>query len=212
MVIEMTDLTTEASQTMSSREISNLTGKLHKSVMRDIRHMLNKLEQGTDLYLAKYKAADREYDEYLLPRRECEILITGYDVKRRAAVIDRWHALETGAAKPAHLTSSVETKDAIESLLARGLISRQDAGDIALKAIGVNVECEGAVEVSHKEIPKYDEYAIRERLIEYLEGNETASLNYVETNRADILEGIDHSRAIFRKVARAIRDTGFYFN
>lgn len=32
--------------------------------------------------------------EYLLDRRYTEILITGYDIKRRTAVIDRWFELE----------------------------------------------------------------------------------------------------------------------
>ncbi|MGO0308780.1 hypothetical protein ACTL6P_19695 [Endozoicomonas acroporae] len=35
-----------------------------------------------------------------MPRFECEVLITGYDVKRRAAVIERWHDLESGKATP----------------------------------------------------------------------------------------------------------------
>lgn len=39
---------------------------------------------------------DRGYvTEFLLDRRHTEILITGYDVKRRAAVIDRWFELES---------------------------------------------------------------------------------------------------------------------
>ncbi|HIB1651808.1 TPA: transcriptional regulator, partial [Salmonella enterica subsp. enterica serovar Muenchen] len=38
--------------------------------------------------------------EFLLDRRHTEILITGYDVKRRAAVIDRWFSLESGEAQP----------------------------------------------------------------------------------------------------------------
>ncbi|WP_426576849.1 hypothetical protein ACP179_21520 [Xenorhabdus stockiae] len=39
--------------------------------------------------------------EFLLDRRHTEILITGYDVVRRAAVIDRWFDLESGKATPA---------------------------------------------------------------------------------------------------------------
>ncbi|KJZ11107.1 hypothetical protein TW86_13420 [Halomonas sp. S2151] len=37
---------------------------------------------------------------YSLDRYHTETLVTGYDVKRRAAVIKRWYALETGAAQP----------------------------------------------------------------------------------------------------------------
>lgn len=39
--------------------------------------------------------------EMRLDRYHTEVLVTGYDVKRRAAVIKRWYDLETGAAKPA---------------------------------------------------------------------------------------------------------------
>ncbi|CDG86920.1 conserved hypothetical protein [Xenorhabdus bovienii str. feltiae Florida] len=38
--------------------------------------------------------------EFLLDRRHTEILITGYDIIRRAAVIDRWFDLESGKAIP----------------------------------------------------------------------------------------------------------------
>ncbi|WP_345845746.1 Rha family transcriptional regulator [Shewanella algae] len=84
---------------MSSREIAELTGKQHKDVMRDIRVMLDQLNMGANLrpsmegtYLDAY---GREKPCYNLPRRECEILVCGYDVVRRAAVIDRWLELET---------------------------------------------------------------------------------------------------------------------
>lgn len=43
---------------------------------------------------------NRRQNEYLLPRFETEILITGYDVMRRAAVIHRWFELESGKATP----------------------------------------------------------------------------------------------------------------
>lgn len=101
---------------MSSREIAELTGKQHKHVIRDIWEILNQLYQiekdGTDLghhknqefIVTKGVVAvidNRGYvSEFLLDRRHTEILITGYDVKRRAAVIDRWFALESGEATP----------------------------------------------------------------------------------------------------------------
>lgn len=82
--------------TMSSCEIAALTGKRHDNVMRDIETTLSALNLDVlsfeGIYLDAYK---REQPCYNLPRRETEILITGYDVVRRAAVIDRWFQLES---------------------------------------------------------------------------------------------------------------------
>lgn len=39
--------------------------------------------------------------EYKLPRREVDILLTGYSIPMRAVVIDRWRELEAKVAKPA---------------------------------------------------------------------------------------------------------------
>lgn len=82
--------------TMSSREIAILTNKTHANVCRDIRNMLETLEIGAINFESSYLSEqNKSVIEYLLPRRECEILVTGYDVKRRAAVIDRWFQLES---------------------------------------------------------------------------------------------------------------------
>ena len=81
---------------MDSRDIAKLTHKKHNIVMRDIREMLEKI--CTDLntsfertYLDKY---GREQKCYYLPHRELLILLTGYSVELRTAVIDRWATLE----------------------------------------------------------------------------------------------------------------------
>ncbi|HCM6306358.1 TPA: Rha family transcriptional regulator [Salmonella enterica subsp. enterica serovar 6,14:y:1,7] len=103
---------------MSSREIAELTGKELKHVHQDIWNMLDQLydveRDGQDLDHHKNHSVtliegviaaidNRGYvSELLLDRRHTEILITGYDIKRRAAVIDRWFALESGAARPQH--------------------------------------------------------------------------------------------------------------
>ena len=82
--------------TMSSRELAALTRKKHSNVMRDIRNMLETLgmEQNSFLNFDQSGAKGRTVEFFRLPRRECEILVTGYDVIRRAAVIDRWLELE----------------------------------------------------------------------------------------------------------------------
>ncbi|BCV45602.1 Rha family transcriptional regulator [Shewanella algae] len=81
---------------MSSREIAELTGKKHAHICRDIRSMLEQLGTAESKFGSGYfDANNQQRTEYLLPRRECEILVCGYDVVRRAAVIDRWLELET---------------------------------------------------------------------------------------------------------------------
>ncbi|MDE9447893.1 Rha family transcriptional regulator [Xenorhabdus bovienii] len=101
---------------MSSREIAELTGKKHHNITRDIWEMLDQLYQlkkddsdlshhkNQELIVAKGVVAvidNRGYvSEFLLDRRHTEILISGYDVVRRAAIIDRWFDLESGTGKP----------------------------------------------------------------------------------------------------------------
>ncbi|WP_202284212.1 Rha family transcriptional regulator [Candidatus Liberibacter asiaticus] len=85
--------------TMSSQEIASLTGKRHDNVLRDIENMFQKLE----VSLLKFEKPDfkgtytnrgKKYPCYHLPKRECLILVSGYDVNLRAKIIDRWAELE----------------------------------------------------------------------------------------------------------------------
>ena len=89
--------------TMSSVEIANLTGKRHDHVMRDIRSMLDDLApEVPPTFGGYYKASNGKQNPcFNLPRREVDILLTGYSTTMRAAVIDRWRELEAQVAKPA---------------------------------------------------------------------------------------------------------------
>lgn len=86
-------------KTMSSREISTLTGKRHDHVLRDIRVMIADLHGEDaipnfgDTYTNEQNGV--EYAQYQLPKRESLILVSGYSVKMRAAIIDRWQELES---------------------------------------------------------------------------------------------------------------------
>lgn len=82
--------------TMSSVIIAKLTEKRHDHVLRDISIMLSELygEDGPNfggIYLDSY---NREKRCFNLPRREVDILLSGYSTKMRAAVVDRWRELE----------------------------------------------------------------------------------------------------------------------
>lgn len=81
--------------TMSSMEIAELTGKKHGHVKRDIEEVLNQAGINASKYGCIYKdAQNREQTCYNLPRRECDLVISGYSVPYRLAVIDRWYQLE----------------------------------------------------------------------------------------------------------------------
>jgi len=82
---------------MSSREIADLTGKEHRNVLRDIRDMLVQLHGETGLLNFEHSylnAQNKPQPEYLLPKRETLILVSGYSVDLRAKIIDRWQDLE----------------------------------------------------------------------------------------------------------------------
>ena len=75
---------------MSSREIAELTGKEHKNVLVDIRKVLESLALNSADFSAVYKdATGRTLLCFRLPKRECIILVSGYDVNMRAKIVDR---------------------------------------------------------------------------------------------------------------------------
>lgn len=94
--------------TMSSKEIAELTGKEHYNVIRDIRKMLADLGESTGLsFEGSYTdTTGRGLVCFNLPRREVDILLTGYSAPLRAKVIDRWHELEAAVVKPLFLVPS----------------------------------------------------------------------------------------------------------
>lgn len=84
--------------TMSSLEIADRTGKRHDHVMRDIRTLLEGLGIADPSFGGSYRdSTGRSLPCFNLPKRECLILISGYSVDLRAAIIDRWQELENAA-------------------------------------------------------------------------------------------------------------------
>lgn len=84
---------------MSSREIATLCDKRHDNVMADIRKMLDEL----DIYAPDFSGTfiteqGNQYECFNLPKRECLILVSGYNVKIRTKIIDRWQQLEQATA------------------------------------------------------------------------------------------------------------------
>lgn len=97
----MFDLTTTTDvQTMTSREIAELTGKLHKNVLRDIESIGSVLSQSSkSVTYAGYN--NQQQREWHLTKRDTLLVISGYNVELRARIIDRWEELERKQRQPA---------------------------------------------------------------------------------------------------------------
>jgi Rha family phage regulatory protein len=82
--------------TMSSREIAEITGKLHSNVMVDIRRLQDQLGGELTLQLSYYISdQNKQLPMYQLTKEETILLISGYDALLRLKIIRRWAELET---------------------------------------------------------------------------------------------------------------------
>lgn len=77
---------------MTSLQIAEITGKTHSNVMRDIRNILEQLEEKHKFKLGNN--AERKDPYYLLTKKDCLLLASGYDANLRAKIINRWEELE----------------------------------------------------------------------------------------------------------------------
>ena len=82
-----------ASLTMSSREIAELTHKEHKNVLRVIRDLIeqNLVAQIEPL---KFEYRNQWFDYYELNKRDTFVVVARLSPEFTAAVVDRWQALE----------------------------------------------------------------------------------------------------------------------
>jgi len=105
-------------QVMSSLEIAELTGKEHKNILRDIRNMLDGLETPQISFESGYlDKQNQERTLFKLPYRETMILVSGYDVKLRAKVVDRWMELEKVVQNKAMLPDALNIQfDALQRI------------------------------------------------------------------------------------------------
>lgn len=85
-----------ASITMSSREIAELTQKEHRHVVRDIETMFERLEINAEGYAHfwTHPQNGQTYREFKLTEDLTLTLISGYNIKLRKRIIDRWQELE----------------------------------------------------------------------------------------------------------------------
>jgi phage antirepressor YoqD-like protein len=102
----LTTFNTNATLTMSSREIAELTRKEHKNVLADIRKMLEGLgmtsaEFSAHMEVPMPRGGYRTEAVFNLPKDLTITLVSGYNVQMRYAITKRWMELEAQVAQQA---------------------------------------------------------------------------------------------------------------
>ncbi|MDB6454686.1 phage regulatory protein/antirepressor Ant [Falsirhodobacter sp. 20TX0035] len=115
--------------TMSSREVAELCEKNHADVLRDIRVMLEQLDEVASSFAGYYIASNGKQNPcFNLPKDLTLTLVAGYNVKLRKRIIDRWLELEGQGPRTAALTGP--------QLMAAALIE----ADATMKAQAAQIE------------------------------------------------------------------------
>jgi len=111
-------MNTNQEQTISSLEIAQVTGKLHKNVMRDIKTTLEEAEIGGLSFERTYTDSQgKQRPCYHLPRFECDLVVSGYSVPYRASIIKKWYELEAQIAQPQQPVLPQTYKEALIALV-----------------------------------------------------------------------------------------------
>ncbi|MFD2599867.1 Rha family transcriptional regulator [Sphingobacterium corticis] len=126
---------------MSSREISEMTGKPHNDLMKSIRKMEASWckVRGGNFSLTYYETSlpnggTRKDPEYLLNKIECLYIATKFNDEARAILINRWEELEQ------------------QQATAPNQLSRMDILNLAMEAEKENQQLRQVVEVQEKKL------------------------------------------------------------
>lgn len=156
-------------QVMDSREIAQRTGKQHAHVCRDIVTMLRGLGEDESKFGSVYVGGNNERRRcFLLPKRECLILVSGYNVRLRAAIIDRWAELEAKLAPAtpktyaAALRAAADAAEALEAAEAAAAQAKQIAAAAQAKTQAVIAYAEPRVKFANRVAKTEDEHTLRE--------------------------------------------------
>lgn len=82
-------------QSMSSREVADLTDKIYDNALRDARALVKQGVLKTEETPYVHQQNGQSYPEFLLSQRDTLVLVSGYNAHLRAKIIDRWQELET---------------------------------------------------------------------------------------------------------------------
>lgn len=125
----MTDLMKDGvslnSETMTSLQIAEITNKLHRNVLSDIRTLLKQGIGQLNFKQSYYtNSQNKQQPMYNLTKKGCLILASGYNAILREKIINRWEELET---------EKKQTNFAIPQTLAQALRLAADQAELVEK-------------------------------------------------------------------------------
>lgn len=187
--------------TMSSREIAELTGKDLGHVNRDIRAMLDSLEDDPELeHVCEDKDARGYTVAFHLGRELTYTLLAGYSTQLRRRVIARWQELEAQAA-PAlpdfsnPVAAARAWADAKESELrtAEALAIAAPKAEFVDRYVEADSGCKGFRQVA--KLLKANEHEFRawlqdQKVMYRLGGEWTAYQNHIDAGRFVVKTGV----------------------
>ena len=156
-------------QTISSREIAKLTGKLHKNILSDCDKLNEKYSKMgmAEISAVEYRADNMQfYRELLLNKMQSMDLMTGYNVELRIKVNRRWEELEkkqngipqnfSEALKLAYEQSVLfeDQKKVIESNKPKVLFANAVVGSVSSCLIGelAKIICQNGFEIGQNRL------------------------------------------------------------
>lgn len=182
---------------MTSREISELTGKDHKNVLADIRNMLAELgEDGLKFQRIYLDPVNRKQTEFALDRELTETLLTGYSAVLRRKVIARWRELEAAPQFSIPQTYSqamrlaADQADQIEAQQAQLALAAPKVAfvDKYVDSTGLKGFREVAKLLKASE-PRFREFLVAEKIMYRLGGEWAAYAQHLDAGRFSVKTG-----------------------
>jgi phage regulator Rha-like protein len=167
-------------QTMTSREIADLTGKRHDNVLRVCRDLIESgvCPQIEECNVINDLAGGRSFVQYRLQKRDSFVLVARLSPEFTAAVVDRWQELEAAATVPVRALSPAQ----LFLQNAQAMVDmerRQDEQDQAVAAISHRVEQveqtqllttrpQNSESITHLRGRAAKHFGLPERIVEYI--------------------------------------------
>lgn len=198
--------------TMSTKEISDLTGKRHDNVMADARKMLGEIgsPEISGGYLDKQ---DRTQPCLMLNKDETMCLVAGYSTELRFRIVKRWRELEE-AQKPVELSRLEILQMALESERARIEVEAKLA-IAAPKAEFVDRYVDATGTYGFRQVAKmlsvkenwFSDFLIEKEIMYRLGGKLTAHSDHIDAGRFVARAGVaknDHAYTECRFTAKGV--------